>query len=235
MNRKIKGIALLIPVFILLGGCAINRSDETAETAESGNAGTTTDTGDDSARSSIQILSISPEVVQSDVVEGTDDYGIDGLPGTGDKGEGDNMPQPGEMVTAPLVEDSVTVIITNTPAEGDSENADIEIYSYAISYHDDNGLTPDYAPSVTYDAQITVPADGSGTAIDVLLVDMAMKTGRIDGEDFIMGLRDIFLYDIDNFNSTLYAQLDFYGRNTLSDDEVFTTGSVEIHFSNYMQ
>ncbi len=175
----------------------------------------------------------STSVVQSDVVEDTDESGLDGVPGTNDDGEGDNRPQPKEEVTNPLAEDFIRVTFTNTLREGSDTGVDIEVYKYVITYYDEYGYTPYYAPQSINDMQLIVPS-GSTVDFEMVIVDFNMKIGWLENSKPILGLRDLYLYDQNNFKSKLFAQIDFYGRDPLNNEPAFTSGSVRIDFTNYI-
>jgi hypothetical protein len=137
-------------------------------------------------------------------------------------------------VTVPLGEDSIIVTFTNTLREGSDAGVDIELYRYVITYYDENGFTPFYAPRTIHNMQLVVPAGSSGTDFEVIAVDVRMKTGWLENNQWIDGIRDIYLYDYGSFDSILYAQIDFYGRDPLNDEPAFTSGVVEIHFADYV-
>ncbi len=135
-----------------------------------------------------------------------------------------------------MIEDLATVTFTNTLREGSETGVDIEIYRYVISYYDEYGFTPLYAPTTTHDVQFVVPKGTTGSTLDVIVVDTTMKTGWLQNDNqWVLGLRDIYLYDYSNFGAILYAQIDFYGRDPLNNEPAFTSGVVEIHFANYIQ
>jgi hypothetical protein len=185
--------------------------------------------------SRLEISKVTPSVIQSDVVETTDDSGVDGEAGTNDEGEGDGRPQPLEEVTVPLEEDSILVTFTNTLREGSDSGVDIELYRYAITYYDENRFTPLFAPRTLHDMQLVVPSGSAGTDFEVIVVDVKMKVGWLENNQWIDGIRDIYLYDYGNFDSILFAQIDFFGRDPLNDEPTFTTGVVEIHFADYVE
>jgi hypothetical protein len=177
--------------------------------------------------SRLGVLETDPGSVLSDIVEDTDDYGRDGLADTGDDGEGDERPQPGEEVITPLEADTLTVTFTNTLREGSDLGTDINLKEYRITYYDASGLTPTYAPQKRGTMTLTVEA-GSTADFEFVLVDMEMKEG-VTG---VLGLRDIYLYWYDNFDDTLYAQIDFYGRDVLNNEPAVAVVRVTIIFDD---
>ena len=217
MKRYFKGslsLTFFVILLLCLSGC--------------GNGGFETE-------SRLEISMITPSVIQSDIVETTDDFGKDGESGTDDYGEGDNRPQPGEEVTVPLEEDSIVVTFTNTLREGSEAGVDIELYLCVVTYYDENRFTPLYAPQTRHPMQLVVPAGSTGTDFEVIVVNVQMKVGWLEINQWIDGIRDIYLYDYSNFDSILFAQIDFYGRDPLNDEPAFTSGVVEIHFADYVE
>jgi len=210
MTQYIKSrrlIAFLVMLLITLAGC--------------GDGGYDTE-----SRLSISI--VSPTTIESDIVETTDDYGLDGTAATNDQGEGDNRPDPGEAITTPLDNDLLTVTFTNIIREGSDDGTPIKLNEYIVTYYDTNGLTPIYAPQKR-NVMTLVVDPGATQTFDLVLVDLTMKNGTVN----VLGLRDIFLYWNQNFDNTLYAQIDFYGRDIVNNEPAVAVARVTIIFDNY--
>ncbi len=169
--------------------------------------------------SRLTIDSMGTVILYSDVVEDTDDTIID-----------DNRPQAGEDVTNELSADTTTITFSNVLRPFATEGRTIEIYRYVITYYDaETGITPTYAPQVIQNMTATVPVGSATATLVVEVVPVSMKLG--DGTA-LSGLRDVYLFDLTNFNSNLSAQIDFYGRDPLTDASTIISGTLGIVFDN---
>ena len=180
--------------------------------------------------SRLSVTAVSPGTVESDIVETTDDYGTDGVASTNDPdgSEGNNRPDPGEAITVPLENDTLTVTFANTIREGSEEGTPIRVNEYVITYYDSNGLTPAFATQKNNFMTVIVDP-GSTTTFDFPIVDLAMKQGTVG----VLGVRDVFLYWNQTFDNTLYAQIDFYGRDIVNNEPAVAVARVTIIFDNY--
>jgi len=124
--------------------------------------------------------------------EATDDTGLDGVPDTGDFGEGDGLPQPGEAIIQGITTDPVIFTMTTTPRLGvdpsTSDNIVYSVVSISYRYEDYFGNPRPFAPPRTEFVNYSLPAN-STVEVPSEMVLGTMK--GFAGQGFI---RDAFLH-----------------------------------------
>lgn len=130
------------------------------------------------------------------VVEITDDSGLDGEPDTGDEGENDGYPDPGEDLES-LTSDTISITLRNEPRPGvvgqENGGRPLEVERIVLTYYDATGSTPAYAPQTSIRTAWEVAPNEERT-VEVVAVPYRMK---VPANASIRGLRDMFLFPVD--------------------------------------
>lgn len=126
-------------------------------------------------------------------VEVTDDVGLDGEADTGDEGENDGFPDPGETLEG-LASDMIIVNVRNEPRPGVDEGRPLTVDRVVLTYFDAAGQTPPYAPQLEFPITLEIEPNGTGS-LELVAVPYTMK---VPADSSVRGLRDRFLFPVDS-------------------------------------
>ena len=164
-------------------------------------------------------------------VEVTDDVGLDGEAGTGDEGENDGFPDPGEELEG-LASDLIVVNVRNEPRPGVDEGRPLTVTRVVLTYFDSLGQTPPYAPQLVFPVTLEIPPDGTGS-LELVAVPYSMK---VPADASIRGLRDRFLFPVDSaeFGLAQYltVRIAVYAKDKENGDTTGDEGVQGIGFVN---
>ena len=130
------------------------------------------------------------------VVEATDDSGLDGEADTGDEGEDDGYPDPGEELS-PMSSETIQITLRNEPRPGTVAQPDggqpLFVDRIVLTYYDAADNSPLYAPQAVYYPAMEVAPDGE-EPVELVAVPYTMK---VPANASVRGLRAMFLYPVD--------------------------------------
>lgn len=213
MGKSVLWTSILTGLFLVVSGCG---SDDDFQ---AGNRLIVTKVAD-SAGSTAPVFM---------AVEETDDTGLDGKPNTGDQGENDGRPDPGEAILTPLEPDLGVVSLKNESRLGVDPGVDLQVYRVDVTYLDAFGNSRSFAPTQNYGVSVTVPNDGT-VDLDTVLMPLGIKIPPAGG-----GLRDNFLDPSQTASvSKMTAIVDVYAKDIRNNDKVHAQGSITLTFINPM-
>jgi len=169
------------------------------------------------------------------VVEVTDDSGQDGEPDTGDEGENDGYPDPGEALES-LTSDTISITLRNEPRPGVEGQLNggrpLEVDRIVLTYFDSTGSTPAYAPQASIPTAWEVAPNEERT-VELVAVPYRMK---VPANASIRGLRDMFLFPVDATEfaaaQTLRVHISVHAVDEENSDTSGDTAEVVFSFIN---